>query len=80
MTASTPAHRIGVSEMTLDQRELTLLVSAAITIMLCCGSKRFLSYIASKVPLLRATIAAVLIYTVSGAIARLAFPKEIILW
>lgn len=66
--------------MTLNQRELLLLVSAVITILLCCWSRRFLSYITSQVPLLRLTVAAVIVYTLASVVARLAFPKEITLW
>ena len=65
--------------MILDQRELTLVVSAVLTIILCLRP-RFLRYVTAQVPVLRLTIAAILVYTAAGVIVRLAFPKEIVLW
>lgn len=65
--------------MILGERELTLALSAVLTVILCCFPQ-FSRYLAERVPVLRITIAAMLIYTLAGVIVHLAFPKEIVLW
>ncbi len=65
--------------MMFDRRELVLLVSALLTIILCL-SPRFRRSMIEKVPLLRLTTAAILIYTAAGVVVQLLFPQEITLW
>lgn len=68
--------------MTLYQKDLTLLVVAGITFLLVFGpgSRHFLDYFMRRTPILRITIAAILIYTAAGVIAKFFLPEEITLW
>jgi hypothetical protein len=65
--------------MILYERELTVMVSAALTMLLCCFPQ-FCRHMTERAPILRAAIVAILIYITANAIVSCAFPKELTLW